>query len=536
MPRTAIKSKRVSSKDKNAEKKIQGGGAAPPLDLLAALVCGVILGFSAPGFDQWYIAWFGLAPFFLLVASSLTLKQAALRGLVFGTAYNLVYLNWFLALHPLNWMNLNDWQSVGLSALSWIIVALHQGLMYGILAFVIRFLPLCGGAVPRKVEEKWKIPALLSLPIIYQLAFEKLLNAHDLLGVPWSMIEYSQYKQTAFVQIAHVIGGIGVGAIVVLVNVALATLLATVTKKFSVKSLAASSKLAAVCALLSVMLLVSACTIYGFYRLQTNKISAGQNLTILQGNINIEMQKMRHKYTLHELMEHYARMLKRCAPGFCVWTESALPAYLKESPRLQGFLKSEAQDRKLDMIVGAIDSDGDRPYNSAFGISSTGQILPQVYHKRYLVPVGEYTPEFVKYLPEFLRKLTDTPAGTGFAAGKRPVVLDFSGRTVAPLICFETIAPELLSESVRNGGELIVNISDLAWFHNSMVGDQTSACVVFRALESGRYFIYAANTGPSMVVSPLGIVEAKSSVGDETLLNAKVALLRDLTLFTQWFY
>lgn len=536
MPRTATKSKKVLSKEKNIDKEERAVPAKRSyLDLLAALATGAIFGLSAPGFDQWYLAWFALAPFFLLTAGAETFKSAALRGLIFGTAYNLVYLHWYLNLHPLNWMDFNDIQSILLSGFCWLFVSVHQGLMFGILGLVVRLLPFCGGAIPRKVEEKWKIPALIVLPVLYQLAFEKLLNAHDLLGVPWSMIEYSQYKQHAFIQIASVIGGIGVGAIVVMMNVAIAMLIATMTRKFAVKSLAATSKLSAVCSLLAVMLIVSGTMIYGFQHIQSSRFHPDKNLAIMQGNINIEMQKMKHRYTLAELMQHYGKLLKKCAPGFCIWTESALPTYLRDSPSVTAFLKSEARTHHLDMVVGSIDSDeGDRPYNAAFGFSKDGSMLSEAYHKRYLVPVGEYTPGFVKLLPEFLQKLTSTPAGTGFAPGTKPAVLDFDGQRVAPLICFETIAPEMVSSSVRNGGEVIANISDLAWFHNSMVGDQTVACVTFRALESGRYFIYAANTGPSVVVNPLGQIEAQTKTGETEVLNAKVQLISEPTLFTQW--
>ncbi len=538
MPRTATKSQRVSDREKSSKKKEPDKvKKRPPFDLLLALLSGVLMGLSAPGFDQWYLAWFALAPYFLLSVGSQTYKQALVRGFVYGAAYNLVYLNWYLNLHPLNWLDLNDLQSILLSVLCWVIVSSHQGVLFAIFSVLCRFIPLCGGLLPRKVEDKWKLPALLVLPVLFQLAFEKLLNAHDLLGVPWSMIEYSQYKQTAFIQIASMVGGIGVGAIVVMVNVAVAMLLATASKKFAVKSLACTSKMAAVCSLLATMLIVCGCTIYGFGHLQKSKYEPNHNLSILQGNINIEMQKTRHRYTLAELMGHYSKLLKRCSPGFCIWTESAMPTYLRDSPLTLSFLRSQALEHRLDMVVGSIDSDdGNRPFNSAFGITRDGKLLPEAYHKRFLVPVGEYTPAFVKFLPDFIQNLTNTPAGMGFSPGSKPVVLDFAGKRVAPLICFETIAPELVSESVRNGGELLVNLSDLAWFHGSMVGDQTAACATFRALESGRYFIYAANTGPSLVVNPNGIVEVQTKASQEKLIEAKVALLKGETFFTRWFY
>jgi apolipoprotein N-acyltransferase len=69
-----------------------------------------------------------------------------------------------------------------------------------------------------------------------------------------------------------------------------------------------------------------------------------------------------------------------------------------------------------------------------------------------------------------------------------------------------------------------------------MVGDQTSAAATFRALENGRYFVYAANTGPSLVINPLGVVEARTKVERESTLTAKVQLLSGLTPFTEWYH
>jgi apolipoprotein N-acyltransferase len=434
-------------------------------------------------------------------------------------------------------MGVNELGSLALSTFCWLFVSTQQGIICALFAALMRLIPMCGGAIPRKVEDKWKLPAMLVVPILWQAIFEKIGNAHDLLGVPWSMIEYTQYKQTAFVQIASIIGGIGVGAIVVAANVALAIVVATFSRKFNVKSLAATSRLSAVCNVLVMAMLVSSCIIFGMQKMHASRYPANTTLSILQGNINIEMQKTTHHYTLADLAQHYSKLLKRCKPGICVWTESALPTYLKDSPNVLSFLEGAAREKQLDMVVGSIDSDdGKRPYNSAFGITSNGNLLSEAYHKRFLVPVGEYTPAFVKLLPDFIQRLTDTPAGEGFAPGTKPVVLDLSGKKVAPLICFETIAPELVTSSVRNGGEIIVNISDLAWFHNSMIGDQTSACAIFRALESGRYFIYAANTGPSLVINPLGVIEAEAKPGEEEVLTAKVAVLNGLTPFSMWYH
>src|SRR5262245_46150091 len=70
---------------------------------LVALACGLIFGLSAPGLEQWYIAWFGLTPLLLLALRSAEPSQAAFRGFLFGIGYNLVYLFWATSVRDTVW-------------------------------------------------------------------------------------------------------------------------------------------------------------------------------------------------------------------------------------------------------------------------------------------------------------------------------------------------------------------------------------------------------------------------------------------------
>jgi apolipoprotein N-acyltransferase len=248
------------------------------------------------------------------------------------------------------------------------------------------------------------------------------------------------------------------------------------------------------------------------------------------------MQKTEHRYTLSELLKQQAELMHRCPPGLCVLAENAVPAYLRNEQAASTGLAALARSRRVDLVVGCLDRDSrGRPYNSAFGIAHDGALLPDAYHKRYLVPFGEYAPAFVEYLPEWLHRLTNTPAGGGFAAGKQPVVLALPSGKIAPLICFEVISPELVASSVRKGGTLLVNLSDLAWFHNSMVGDQMLAFAVVRAVENGRYFVFAANSGPSAIIEPSGRMAVRSQAGRQAVLVGRTANSSEITPFTFWF-
>lgn len=540
MPGTAsgTKRKRKSKSKKGAAASKEEAVSTGRLDrkpLILAAICGAIAGLSAPGIEQWYIAWFGLAPLLLLIVSSPNIAGAALRSGIFGLAFNMVYLCWYLALHPLNWMGFADWQSIPVVIFCWLFVTCQQALIYAAFGAVLRLIPLCGDFIPRKVENKWCVPAFIAIPFLWCLIQEKVGNAPDLLGVPWSMIEYTQYKQTAFIQSGSIFGGIGIGALILLSNVAVACLIATFNKKLSCKPLAAAQKSTAITLACVPALLIAASVAYGYSRIASGLPEPDQRISILQGNINIEMQKTNHRYTLDELVQHFHGLMTPLPPGFCLMTESAIPAYLKTSPRLLTYFTQRCKEKKFNLIVGAIDRQDTSSYNSAFGITDKGELLNEVYHKRLLVPVGEYKPAFLNYLPDWLQRLTDTPAGTGFSAGYKPTVLNFNGKAVAPLICFETISPELAASSVRNGGELLVNISDLAWFHDSIIGDQAAALAVFRAVECDRYLVYAANTGPSMIIDPFGRITSRTDSQRAQVLTGSVGLRSTRTPFVQWF-
>jgi apolipoprotein N-acyltransferase len=507
-----------------------------PKTYLLLAACGVGLGLSAPGFGQFYLAWFGLVPLLLAAASSKGMWQALLRGFIFGLAYNLTYLNWFLNLQPLDWLNFNGWQGWLLAGTAWAFVSTLQGLIVSAFALTINKLPMTGSFFPVKIENSWRLPALITVPLAWLLITFFLGNAHDLLGVPWSMLEYSQYKQLPLIQIASIIGGVGLGYLIALTNTVIASYIATTCEKFKTDSLLAKNKRTAIVHIVVVILILAGLLVYGTLRLSTSKAEENLTVSVLQGNINIEMERTKHRYSLDELIVRYAKMLEQCPRGLIVWTENALPAYLVDQTGTMADLTSYAKRHQCDMVIGAMYHDNEHtPFNSAYGITNSGDLVNEVYSKRYLVPFGEYTPSAVRSMPEWILRLTNTPAGGGFGSGKSAVALPLACGRVAPLICFETLSPELCASSVRKGGQLLVNISDLAWFHRSMIGEQMIAFSVFRALENSRYFVFGANTGPSAIIDQNGRLKELSGQEKDLVLIGKVALSSDLTPFTHWF-
>ncbi|MGD9950770.1 MAG: apolipoprotein N-acyltransferase, partial [Desulfobulbus sp.] len=101
------------------------------------------------------------------------------------------------------------------------------------------------------------------------------------------------------------------------------------------------------------------------------------------------------------------------------------------------------------------------------------------------------------------------------------------------LICYESIFPEIAHETVLRGANLLVNITNDAWYGRSSAPYQSLAMAVFRAVENKRSLIRAANTGISGFIDPMGHVLKKSDVFIEDALVAQVPMLEVTTVYNR---
>jgi apolipoprotein N-acyltransferase len=506
-------------------------------DLFLCAVAGALLGLAAPGVNLSGLAWFGLAPLLLFIARSKSFWQTVARATFFGTAYSLTYLNWYFGLCPLDWMGFAGWPGYVLAGSGWLSVSIHQGLMVACFALLVRYLPISSTLVPGKVGGKWSLPALFTIPLLWVLVENKILNHPDILGHPWIMLEYTQYKHLALIQSASIIGGIGIGFLIVMINTSAAILYATFSGKTAYKSLAAPSRRSAVGQSAVALVVLIGCVVVGIWQGITCNIQPTQTVSIIQDNVNIMMQKSNERLDNYSLLARLTELINKAPQGLIVTAESSVPTYLCRSMFPMRYLQQLALSKNSDLVVGAMDMDSkNNPYNGAYGFKRDGYRIPKAYRKQFLVPFGEYTPTIITLFPKEVRALTNTPAGKrGFSSGKSPNIMKFASGQVAPLICFECISPEIVSTSTRAGGQLLVNISDLAWFHDSCVGDQMLAFAVFRAIENRRWMVFSANTGPSAIIDPHGKIVKRSPMDTRYVLTGRVGLSSEITPFVRWF-
>ena len=183
------------------------------------LIClfGSFFALSARGYDFWFLAWFCLAPLFLLIKNSKGLKEAVIYSFLFGFFYNILYLWWLFSLHPLNWLGFSSTQSYIISLLSLLITSLYSSIFYilfGIIAFYFySFFSNIKGA-------SFKLTFILSF--IWLIIFNKLQFSKFILGFPWTLVEYSQYKNLFLIQASDCFGGALIAFLIVFFNLVIA--------------------------------------------------------------------------------------------------------------------------------------------------------------------------------------------------------------------------------------------------------------------------------------------------------------------------
>jgi apolipoprotein N-acyltransferase len=215
-----------------------------------------------------------------------------------------------------------------------------------------------------------------------------------------------------------------------------------------------------------------------------------------------------------------------------VWPETAAPFYfmVEEKPTRQ--VTAAIGRNAADFLIGSpsVQKSGDtiELYNSAWLVDARGRVLAK-YDKAHLVPFGEYTP-FKKWLP-FLGKIV---AQVGdFVPGPKGRTIDWDGRKLGVQICYEAIFPYLSRAQVRNGADLLLNITNDAWYGKTSGPYQHFSMVVFRAVENRRALLRAANTGISGFVDPAGRILTTTALFEEAAVTESLPLLDQMTLYTR---
>jgi apolipoprotein N-acyltransferase len=340
------------------------------------------------------------------------------------------------------------------------------------------------------------------------------LRGHVLTGFPWGMPAYTMVDTAAIWWFGSV-GPYGVSFFIFAISVALA--------KAVLRPAAAT--------------IACAITLGGLMSLpivwrQAPVLDAGQTLTtvrLVQPNA-IQSQKWDPKFApiFYQRLLDATKQTPR--PDLIIWPESAIAALLNYAPDLVDDITAAAEGTPI--IFGALRiDDDDRLKNSLVLLDNDGQST--LYDKSHLVPFGEYLPLEPLLRPLGLGFFYDLFGGA-FTPGDGPTILRLpNGQGIVPLICYELIFPDVV-RSVPDHPDMIVQITNDAWFGTRSGPYQHMAQARARAVENGVSVVRVANTGISGVIGPDGTVVDALDLGVQGAIDVAVPKPHDPTLYRQY--
>jgi apolipoprotein N-acyltransferase len=277
--------------------------------------------------------------------------------------------------------------------------------------------------------------------------------------------------------------------------------------------------------------------LYGHYSV-TEKRDINSNkksirAIIAQGNID---QSLKWDKELQDNTVKIYKNLSEKATGFrpqiIIWPETAFPWFFQEPSYLSDEVYQIAKKLDSYILFGSPaykkTKDAILYFNRAYLISEDK--IVDYYDKVHLVPFGEYVP-LGRYLP-FVHRLVQT-AGD-FSSGKEIKPVRAPEFRTGILICFESIFPDISRKLASEGAELLVNLTNDAWYGRTSAPYQHLSMAVFRCIENGLPMARAANTGISAFILPDGSVIKKSGIFTEEILQHEITLKDGKTFYSHF--
>ena len=473
--------------------------------LALASASGLLFAASFAPVGAWPLAFLALAPLVAALADAGAARGAAL-GWVAGTVGAL------LATGP--WIAAATGRYFATGPAGALVFAFGVGQLYHASAVT-----LFGAIAPRLLRVE-SIP-LRVIGLAAAWTAGELLRSTWLTGAPWNLLAHAVHGQPLLIQTAELGGAFSVSFLIALVGAALGV--AWIARGAARKRALATAAVA-----------LAAVSAYGAVRAAQADDRAAPTLRValVQGNVpNAWREQTAHAADAFEAFAGATRPVLRERPALVVWSENALSFVLAPNARFRDAVATLLGPSGPLLLLGGPHFDQRQPgraefYNSAHLLGADGASIG-VYDKRRLVPFAEYAP--VEGVPGLGWRF-DAPGA--YTAGAEAVVFPRPA-PFGVLICYEAIHPALSRDLVRGGAQLLVNISNDAWFGTSAGLEQHFAASVFRAVETRRALARGTNTGITALVGPSGQVMAQFPAAQRGAWLVDVPLRDRLTLYAR---
>ena len=435
-------------------------------------------------------------------------KDATKQGFIFA-------FGWFSA--GISWVHVSIDQFGGLP------LAVSLLLMVLLCLYLASFLALACYLAARFSYQK-QLNLWLLLPFWLLSEF---LRGVLLTGFPWLTLGYSQIDGP-LATFAPIIGEKGLSALILIVSIAVVYII----KRRRV--------------MVNIALLIAISSTYLALHNATWVSLTGKSVKVMmvQGNIKQEM-KWAPELTWSSMLSYLDLTRQHYPADLIIWPESAITA-VEPSKQAQDFLQIAQSSAVLNnsaIITGIIDYDiNNKNYYNNLIVLGKGSADDQQgnyqynnlnrYSKHHLLPIGEFVPfaDWLRPLAPFFN-LPMSSFSRGAYVQKNLIA---NGYHLLPLICFEVAFSEQLGANFSNQTDLLLTVSNDAWFGDSHGPHQHLDIVRMRALEFGRPFLRATNNGITAAIDHQGKIIKRIPQFEEAVLNVQIPLTTGLTPYASY--
>jgi len=503
--------------------------------ILPGFISAVLL--SAPFLSPYFfpVAWVAFVPLCRVIDRQENLRWSGLLGWLVGFFANLFGFHWLVYT-----ISVFGGFPYFVSVVLFILYAAMQGVQTALFALLLK---------------RFGYGPLFLFPAVFWVAIEFWFP----FLFPWHLAN-SQSAFLSFLQTADLVGAYGASFLVMWCNVILARAIAgrkevsplrleprpwpgALAQDSAPRACPWGSTLPWVPALICAIGVIGSLA-YGLLRL--NRVAAEMKATpklsvaAVQGNIPVGMKWDPQQMKIN--LEAHVKLTRDIAGAqVVIWPESAIEEWLPDIlPQLPKEFIDLLELKGAHFIFGARSFSGVfaganfKAFNSAFLADPQGRVLGR-YHKQVLLAFGEYLP-----FSSILSKLPAIPFADGFTAGDGPQTLELpGGGKLAPLICYEDLMPELSREFVRQRkANLLVNITNDAWYGHSVALWQHAQLAQLRAIETRRTLLRVTNTGATTVIDATGATIQSLPTFTAAVMRSNVDLLEEETFYVRfgdWF-
>jgi apolipoprotein N-acyltransferase len=465
-----------------------------PLNIVLSVASAILLVLAFPGFEFWFLAWFALVPlFFAVEREKESVVKSLFVGWIFGTAFFFGSC-WWLTFAPITYAGFPFLLAYFLLFLACLAVGFFSAIFAAVFSITLK---------------RFGVYGIFAAPFLWT-ATEFL--RYWTTGNNWNAIGYSQAFHP-YVKAFASIGGIYLVSFLVLLNASVIAFQLTYVisrKKQSVLSWISVS------VILFLLLLLP---IFSASISNDGNYSSGQaNVVAVQPNVpmsGLNYQKYQQLRRQHvELAENALQKVRQDTNSeqqtIVIFPESPMNFMYSEDTEFQEFIKNFAAKNNVFVLFNAAEPDARNKayFNSAVMIDAAGAKLAQ-YDKIYLVPFGESVPAPLKNI---------VPAFVGsFSYGDEYDLLPFGEAKAGIMICFESHFGTLSREFVRNGADVLVEMTNDGYLGDTPVLRQHLANAVFRAVETNRPVLRVTNVGITAYINKRGeISDAADSYTEAT--------------------